>query len=176
MKNFIILLSILSFPLAGFSQQTKLEKAKQLIRNEFKETMNDYASYSPVSYGKVDSLFTSPFDNESTMNILTRAFEAKEKAGLGDIEGLPDVSETIQKMEAEEHLYKEGAVLSWKIYQNYRDLFYMDLKYFMPEFIGWKLLHKYRTKNSYNATILKEQEFNFNKQMTSITAIKDVDD
>lgn len=177
MKNFVILLSMLFIPLLGFTQQTsKLEKAKQLIRNNFKETMNDYDSYSPVSYGKVDSLFTSAAEDESIIEWYIRAMKSKEEAGLGNIEGLPDVSESIKKMEAEEHLYKEGAILNWKIYQSNRDIFYLSIESFKPIFIGWKLLHKYRAKNLYNATILIEQEFRFNKDMTAITAIKNIDD
>ncbi|WP_294562522.1 hypothetical protein [uncultured Bacteroides sp.] len=104
-----------------------------------------------------------------------RADKAKEEAGLGDIEGLPDVSQSIKRMEADERLYKTGAIEKWKIYQSYRNLFYSYMENFKPIFIGWKLIHKYRTKNTYNATILKVQEFRFNIGMTEITEIKDLD-
>lgn len=178
MKTIAILLAALLIPLIGFSQQklSKLEKAKQLIRNEFKETMNDYTSYSPVSYGVIDSLFTLASEDEGCIKSYMRAIEDKEKAGLGEVEGLPDVSETIKKMKANEHTYKEGAILNWEIYQSSRGIFYLYLKNFHPTFIGWKLIHKYRTKNTYNATILKEQEFRFNKEMTKLIDIKDLDE
>lgn len=178
MKVIVLLLTILFIPLAGLSQQklSKLDKAKQLIRKEFKETMNDYASYSPVSYGKVDSLFTSVYDDEDCVNSYLRAMKDKEKAGLHKVEGLPDVSETIKEMKANDRLYKNGAILNWEIYQSSREIFYLFLKNFHPTFIGWKIIHKYRTKNTYNATILKKQEFHFNKEMTTITEIKDLDE
>jgi hypothetical protein len=168
---------VLLFSLNSFSQQkiSKMDKAKQLIRKEFKETMNDYASYSPISYSRLDSLFTSLSDDEYGKGLFMRAMESKEKAGLENIEGLPDVSETIKQMEAQEHLYKVGAIEKWKIYQANRGLFYSYLKDFNPSFIGWKLIHKYRTKNVYNATILKEQEFRFNKDMSKLIDIKDID-
>lgn len=178
MKVTVLLLTTLFIPLVGFSQQklSKLDKAKQLIKEEFKETMNDYASYSPVSYGKVDSLFTSASEDEGCINAYIRAIKDKEQAGLDKVEGLPDVSETIKKMKENEHQYKDGAILNWEIYQSSRNIFYLYLENFHPQFIGWKLIHKYRTKNTYNATILKKQEFRFNKEMTTITKIKDLDE
>lgn len=178
MKTIAILLVALLIPLVGFSQQkiTKLDKAKQLIRKEFKETMNDYSSYSPVSYSKIDSLFTSLSDDEQGLDLFIRATEAKKDAGLNEVEGFPDVSETIKEMEAEEHLYKAGAIENWKIYQSYRELLYLYIDHFKPAFIGWKLIHKYRTKNIYNAIILKKQEFHFNKEMTALIKIRDIDE
>lgn len=173
-----LLLAILLIPIVVFSQQklSKLDKAKQLIRKEFKETMNDYASYSPVSYGKVDSLFTSLAEDDYGKELFMQVVKAKENAGLGNVEGLPDVSEHIKKMKAEQHLYKAGAIEEWEIYQLYRELFYSYMEIFKPTFIGWKLTHKYRAKNTYNATILKEQEFRFNKEMTELTEIKDINE
>jgi len=175
MKYYLLLLTLF-ISLTGFTQNklSKLEKAKQIIKKELKETMNDYASYSPVSYGKVDSLFTSVADDESCMNSYLRAMKDKENAGLDKIDGLPDVSEKIKEMKKNEHLYKDGAILNWEIYQSSREIFYLFLKNFHPTFIGWKLIHKYRTKNTYNATILIEQEFRFNKEMTALTEIKDI--
>lgn len=175
-KTSLLIITAL-IPLFAFPQKklTRLEKAKRLIRTELKNTMNDYASYSPVSYGKIDSLFTSPAEDDFYVNSYSKAIEAKYEAGLGDIEGLPDVSETIKEMEREPNKYKAGSIENWKIYQAKRDLFYSSLQYFHKKFIGWKLIHKYRGKNTYNATILKEQEFRFDKAMTRIIAVKDVE-
>ncbi len=174
-RYFLFLLILISLP--AFSQQklTRLEKAKQLIRKEFKETMNDYASYSPVSYGKVDSLFTSPFDDGIIKIYFDRAFEYREKAGI-TLDMTIDATPIIEAIEKEPEKYKAGVLGHIKLYESYRSMLMESISKYVPEFIGWKLTHKYRTKNIYNAVILKEQEFQFNKEMTELVNIKELDE
>lgn len=168
MKKLALLLFF--FPLVLFSQtaNNRLDKAKALIRQEFKENMNDYASYSPVSYSSLDSLFTSPFEDESINRTLERTIKAQIKAGAENLEITDDVTPIIEAIEKEPELYKEGALDNCKVYAAYQKILLSELKNFVPEFIGWKLTHKYRAKNTYNATILHEFEFRFDKGMTKI--------
>jgi len=155
--------------------QTRTEKAKILIREYFKENMNDYSSYSPVSYGKLDSLFTKIYDDESILSTYEWTMEAAKDANLTDVDVTYDLTEIIESMETRAHLYKEGAILKWKIYEGRRKILMEFIKLFTPEFIGWEITHKYRAKNQYNATILYNKEFRLNKGMTKITEIIDIE-
>jgi hypothetical protein len=43
-----------------------------------------------------------------------------------------------------------------------------EIKEHKPEFIGMKVIHKYRAKNSLGAYVLKSTEFRFDKNITYI--------
>lgn len=169
MKNWILLL-LLSFPIIIYSQtiNKRLEKAKILIRQEFKENMNDYSSYTPVSYGNIDSLFTSPFDEDHIKSTLESTIKAKIKAGAEDLKITDDVTPIIEAISKEPHLYKDGALEKYEIYSIYQKMLQLEIQNYVPQFIGWKVTHKYRAKNSFNAITLYQYEFRFNKEMTQI--------
>lgn len=82
MKNILILLLIISF--TSCLGESKEGKAKGLIKNYLKETLNDYDNYSAVSYSAVDSLFTQwklPEDLRPTVEELAKCAENLNKSG-----------------------------------------------------------------------------------------------
>ena len=85
-----------------------------------------------------------------------------------------DLSRTLKTAEGSDKYSKE-TVLKLERYEATRRVLNEFLDNFIPEHIGWKITHKYRSKNVYNATILKNQEFIFDKEMKSIIDIKDIE-
>lgn len=177
MKKLLLLSVLLALSTNQLSaQSTREECAKSTIRQHFKETMNDYDSYAPVSYGTVDSLFSSPLDVEYIKSQAEATFKSRAEAGLSEIPITVDITDKIEEMEANSDLYKADAILKWKLYNIDRKLLISFLEDFKPKFIGWKIIHKYRAKNSYNATILYNKEFHLDKDLKRVTSIEDADE
>lgn len=173
MKRFLFIIYIFTISISGICQnQTRLIKAKALLRSYIKNNINDYSSYSPISYSKVDSLFTSPEENENIRDAYKTAIESKEKAGLDNIDISVDISSMIEEFNKNPNDYDAEKVWYIKKYNLDRKCFYMLVDNFRKKFIGWKITHKYRAKNIYNATVLYSSEFMFNKDISKIMGTK----
>lgn len=180
MKKLQIFLLIFLATSVTYGQQRneRLDKAKELIDAEFKENMNDYSSYSPVSYSSLDTLYTSIFEDKNFIEFLLmpalKEMEKLNKVFTNPIDITYDAEPLIKEIDKDPSKYKEELVLALKTFDNKQKMMLIDIKLFVPEFIGWKLVHKYRSKNEYNALILYEYEFFFNKDMTAITSYSSV--
>lgn len=173
MKKILLIILTFIIPVFGICQtsKSKMVKAKALIKTYMKTNMNDYLNYVPISYSYIDSLFTSPEEDEKIQQAYKNAIEAKEKAGLSNMDISLNVKPLIDKMESNKDMYGSQAILDCKSYSVYRDLYYNMIDNFHPNFIGWKIEHKFRAKNGYNATIIYETEFKFDKSISKIIGI-----
>lgn len=182
MKNILILLLIISF--TSCLGESKEGKAKGLIKNYLKETLNDYDNYSAVSYSAVDSLFTQwklPEDLRPTVEELAKCAENLNKSGgynnitttsdgdyhlktLNNFSGKSASAEFLKKVEKWKQL--------WTEFKHHQDIIKESKKNFKPKFFGWKMTHKYRAKNQYDATILQNRQFCFNEDLTQVTGVE----
>lgn len=175
MRKSLLSLFLLFSLFLGTSAQTREEKAKALIRTEFKNNMNDYGSYQPVSYSKLDSLFSSPFEDEKFIKLwIDPVIEALEDLNMPSLKVTSDVTPIIEAVKEDPSKYKEGILPRLEIFKLSQDLMYGMLDKYPTQFLGWKITHKYRAKNQYNATVLFEDEFRFNKEITEIISYKPV--
>lgn len=62
----------------------------------------------------------------------------------------------------------------WGEYKIIQERVYRDRDSYKPEFLGWKISHKYRARNQYNALMLREEEIHFDKDLTKIINIVSV--
>lgn len=181
MKNIFILLLVISFTSCF---ESKEGKAKNLIKKHLKETLNDYDNYSAVSYSAVDSLFTKwtlPEELRPTVKELAQCAENLNKSGgyqnitstsngdyhlktLNNFFGKNASAESIKKVEKWKQL--------WTEFKHHQDIIEESKKNFKPKFIGWKMTHKYRAKNQYDATILQNRQFSFNEDITQVTGVE----
>lgn len=180
MRKVLLFIALLFIVTGSYAQQRLLDRAKVLIRTELKQTLNDYSSYQPVSYGQVDSLFTDIWDDDTFLNLVQKLADAKEALPNKVDDWFFDVSPIIDYLDEQlktetnpnvklKILDMKGKYIDFKTCQGY----VLDaMKSFTPTFIGWKLVHKYRTKNEYNAVILLDHEFHFDIGMTRVTKIK----
>lgn len=156
--------------------QNRIETAKTLIRTEFKNNMNDYASYQPVSYSKLDSLFTNPYEDEKFVKLwINPVIEALNDLEMPSLKITSDVNPIIEKIKENPSKYKDDILPRLEIFNISQELMYDMIDTFIPEFVGWKIVHKYRAKNLYNATVLHEDEFRFDKGLTKVTSYKPAD-
>lgn len=185
MKNIFILLLVISF--TSCLDESKEGKAKNLIKKHLKETLNDYDNYSAVSYSAVDSLFTKwtlPEELRPTVKELAQCAESINQSGyknititsdansfLKDFEKLYD--EKYRKNKSIDFLKKEEKWKQlWTEFKHHQDIIEESKKNFKPKFIGWKMTHKYRAKNQYDATILQNRQFSFNEDITQVTGVE----
>lgn len=180
MKKLLLATVFILFANLIYSQQskTKLDKAKLLIRNEFKETMNDYSSYAPVSYSDVDSLFTSIWDDENFIttyvNPTIKYMDEVNRVFTNKISITYDAKPVLKNIKETPGNYNEDSVFNLEMFDNYQSLMYGRIKSFKPEFIGWRLTHKFRAKNAYNATVLYDYEFKFDKDLSKVSDYKSI--
>lgn len=60
----------------------------------------------------------------------------------------------------------------WLEFKHYQDIIYASKKSFQPEFIEWKMTHKFRAKNRMGGTELNELEFQFDKDITKVVKVR----
>jgi len=185
MKKLSILVFLFLVLLNIYSQQkiTPLIKAKHLIKKELFSTLNDFSSYQPVSFSKVEKLFSDPFENEEIIKSLDDLESYKKETGKwGEYLSLKDFGTTdtimntisrllnLAKENKLDDLATEYGNISMKLlqYKLQQQIIMDEIKEHKPEFIGMKVIHKYRAKNSLGAYVLKSTEFRFDKNITYI--------
>lgn len=154
---------IIAIALIGCSTPEK--KAEKLIKEYMQTNLKDPASYEPVSFGKMDSLF-EPY-------IATK--EGRELFDLSGITGFYGQKTSKLRMQiATAKTRKELDVLEDSINyyldkaKEYEKLFDENDKNYTGEFVGWVMEHKYRAKNGFGALDLGEENIYFNKDITEI--------
>lgn len=170
--NYIKNLLIILLPLIFFScnkLKSSTEKAQELITDTLKITLNDFKSYQSVSWGKLDSFKTN---SNSDPNILRLASQSQF---------FHDMNKRAQQEMADAIYYQDGimyeknyhiAIKTLKIMKAIVDsITYFDKK-FKPKFIGYTIVHKFRTNNSFGKPQIYSYIFFFNKNLTKVDSIQ----
>jgi hypothetical protein len=147
---------------------TKESKAKKLINEELKMTLNDYKSYEPMKFGNLDTLYTSFYESPSYRKdsslysdffTLSLRLHDAARAAIGN-NNFDTILHASKK-------YEDSA------------MFFLDkekddsIKY-IPFFKGWKMEHSFRAKNAFGALIIQHYLFSFDKNLDSIIYIKNI--
>jgi hypothetical protein len=167
MRKIALITVVLATVLFGCTSPEK--KAQKLIEEKLQEILNDPKSYEPVSFGSLDSAFTSVYENLDYIRI-----NAKYTVYSGNVED----KSNYEYFDEDKIKY----VVDFELWQSEIDtakkyiavLEKME-KEFIPEFKGWSMTHKLRAKNAMNATILGEYIFWFDKDITKIIDYKKKD-
>jgi hypothetical protein len=146
------------------------KKAQKLIKEYLKTSMNDFSSYEPVEFSKLDSTFSYYRDTdegkklkkqlESTMESWSEWNERARKASS------PVVEEMWLKFAKEygiefDSLYNIDSIAEQS---------------FKPEHIGFEMSHKFRGKNALGAIMLTENGFYFDRDLTKVNNVIDFND
>ena len=187
-KVIFILLTLLSILITSCSQ-TNESKAKKVLKEYFKETLDDYDSYSPVSFSEIAMTKTKwelPKELEPELEKLKKIAKKINQSGYGNINITSDAdyhiqyldkySEIISKKESNDSKVKEAKEWKalWLEFKHYQDIIYASKNSFQPEFIGWKMIHKFRAKNRMGGNELNEIEFQFDKDITKVVKVRKV--
>jgi hypothetical protein len=167
MKTYTLFLT-LAFLL--FSCSSLEDKAKKTIKENLRLTLDDYKSYEPVQYGKLEYAMSVWADAPEVTSLLkketyyiTKCLEYKEKYELYDFDVL---SKDFTMYFDLSGVYLDSAE-------------YIDEKIktfetnFTPERIGWQMTHSFRAKTSAGNLKLNKYLFIFDNGISRV--IKAVD-
>lgn len=162
--------------------KSKEDKAQEVIKAELFKALDDYSSYEPIET-KVDSFFTSIYDDprisdwgtmfgimlrnaEESSELLKRAeVDKKIWQGSSTLFGLnkyTDAHRECNRIKEEgQSFFKIMGDLSDSIKARKEELI-------LNEFIGWKVNHKFRSKNKDGNFVISDHVYIFDKEIKNI--------
>jgi hypothetical protein len=161
---------IITVVLLLFSCSSPEKKAQKAIKEELRLTLNDFKSYEPVQFGKLETASSNYTDLPEIKNYLdkTDAFletykEYNDKADIYDSDYSRDKYWVYRKMATE--LLDSAKYYSDKV---------QTIKlHFVPETIGWQMTHSFRAKSLGGNLGIHHYLFVLNKDLSKV--IKSVD-
>lgn len=150
------------------------EKAKVLVKESLYNSLHDYSSYEPVSYGTLDSNYSSLEDDEGFMlykkyhdSLSDEVAKITEKLEqIGDINSAYEAEEVRTLIEKSKPLIEVGMNMSLVIDS--------AKNAFQSEFSGWKMRHTYRANTLAGHLSIHHTVFYFNDSITSVVKTKDL--
>ncbi|MBP1640770.1 MAG: hypothetical protein H6Q17_2353 [Bacteroidetes bacterium] len=134
------------------------ETAQMLIDEELSHTLSDYKSYHPISFGSLDSLFSS-YKSDSGYVDLARKAEYYHNLfvnGTGDAI-LSQTSKQQEALQDKVKQYEDSAALL----KTQADIY---AKSFKGKYIGWKMSHTFKTPSQGTVTY----RFFFDPRLTKV--------
>ena len=160
----LLLVALIAVTLVSCSKSPE-QKAKDLIKEEMKKSMNDFSSYEPVEYGKLDSVRTTFFSAEETM-IDYWINKSKE-----DLQKMNDYIDFKIGDKDDFNFYKEQDLKDIHMADSLNKKVEKEKAAFKPEFKGWVMAHKFRGKNKLGALVLNSNIYEFDKEVTKIVEV-----
>jgi hypothetical protein len=165
MKN-ILLFTLISLILSSCSNNEK--KAKKLIKDYLKTTMNDYSSYEPMEFSKLDST-KSMFESSERGKSLLDLQQITLKAATFNMEQMAKTYNS----PLIDSLFNQSFKRDMRESDSLFDLIKREREHFKPELIGWEISHTFRGKNGFGGTIINNIGFRFDINLTEIIEVID---
>jgi hypothetical protein len=154
-----------------FSCSSLEDKAKKAIKENLKLTLDDYKSYEPVQYGKLEYAMSIWADDPEVTQLLEKETfyikkcqEYQKKYQLYDFDVM---GKDFQMYFDLSGLYLDSA--------EYIDKMITDFEAgFVPERIGWQMTHSFRAKTSDGNLRLNKYLFIFDNEVNRITQTADL--
>lgn len=163
----------------------RLSKAKALVRKELKGSLHDYASYEPVRWSSLDSVFSSVEDDPRICRLMDDLMEKHSK-----LPGDPSNIGLFMDMSGVEKQWKDAldnsknedlstdfqlkclnnwiAISDFNVAQKKAK---EAIDAFESRFIGWSISHRFRAKNPLGAKVITEWVFRFDPDVKVIDSI-----
>lgn len=172
MRNLLYLLMAL---LLISCSPTNEKKAQKLIGQTLKETLHDYSSYEPVKFGTLDSVYTSIIEDNAYYSTETKLREYTIKAESA-------VSEADMYSEMKGSYYSKKYDAAMKTALSYQDSIKLLnpvidslKKSFVPQQVGWRMTHTFRSNNAMGAKTLGTIMFFFDMDINKVIEYKEVE-
>lgn len=151
------------------------KKAQKLIGQTLKGTLHDYSSYEPVKFGTLDSVFTSIIEDDAYYSVESKLEEYTRK-------GESALNEADMYSEMKGSYYDKKYDNAMKAALSYQDSIKLLKpiidsleKSFVPQHVGWRMKHTFRSNNAMGAKTLGTMMFFFDIDLNKITEYKEVD-
>lgn len=159
-----------------YSCNSPEDKAKDLIKQNLKESLHDWNSYESVKFGALDSVYTTIEDDRYYLVCYATLILYNEEAekALDELKtynylysSWADNKRRVLLSEAEQYLDSIN---------KYNSICKKLINDFKPEFSGWKIQHSYRCNNALGNKIISHYMYYFNKDITEIVKQEDISD
>lgn len=137
--------------------------AQQLVKQSFKEDPQTAQFYEPVSFGTLDSVFTTIDDYEPFNTAYDNYTDCKKAAENYEWEAKKASWDNDYRTQKQ---YLEWANETYDKAEKYRQEALSMKNTFKPEFKGWKMNHKFNVNNG--IVVPFEVDIYFNKELTEI--------
>jgi len=146
------------------------KKAKSLIENELFLTLNDFKSYEPVAFSNIDSLFSTYYMDSLFIKNEKLKIRLEEYAEQCQERFKAQKDDYIYSSSGGEWVYDVSITIANIYFQNdcYKRIHDSIIDNFKPKFIGYKMTHKFRSKNALGGFSISEKEYNFDKMQTKL--------
>jgi hypothetical protein len=136
------------------------ETAQKLIDEELSHTLSDYKHYHSISFGSLDSLFSS-YKTDSGYVALTRKADYYHQMYVTETDNaiLSKTSKEQEAIQERVKMYEDSAALL----KTQADIY---AKSFKGNYIGWKMSHTYSTPSSGTVSY----RFFFDIRLTKVVA------
>ena len=155
-------------------------KAKKLIKEHLKATMNDYSSYEPMVFSTLDTSF-SKVVNSPTYKSLIYQYEAAEKDKNYWENKLEEINS--KNMIYGRIIDQRGPFIKESLIPDYEVDCLKLLKeidsvksHFKPNFIGYQMTHQFRGSNAFGGKIIGMMAFYFDKEITTVIDVVDLNE
>ncbi len=167
MKKLLLFLFIIPLSFVACNMNTSKEsKAKKLIKEYLKTNMNDWDSYEPLEFSKLDSTFATVYDDDEYDKLYRLKSEYEDKAHDYCFKSNYRNYRKFNRLEEECRL---------KAKEIEAQMDSMENNYIKP-FNGWAMSHKFRALNGFGGKIIEVRIFKFNKNITKIEKVYDIED
>lgn len=144
------------------------KKARKVIKEYLKSSMNDFSSYEPVEFSSLDSTFSTFFDTDEGEKLNDEIRETYDRSRtfydvMSKYKHNPKITELYEK------LYQDNERMADSLIEikNKAELAYKT------EHEGYKLNHKFRGKNALGAFMLYELVFFIDKDISKVINVVD---
>lgn len=170
MKNLSIVCLILMFAVSCTTKEpTREEVAQSLIKNNLKEKLGDPKSYKPISFGTLDSVYTTHYDSDAIRKSYT--IWTKYKAIYEKWDNKAETDRLLHNYDLA--IYDaETAARFHDSAEVYRKLFLELYNSFTPEFKCWEMSHEYEAAGPQGIKVSLGGDFYIDKDLSRIDSTK----
>jgi hypothetical protein len=157
-KLFLFMLTAVAIASCGNNEQT----AQKLINENLEQTLKDFKSYHSISFGHLDSLFTSYKQDSTYANLARKAdyYHAQYVAQTGNAI-LSKTSKEQESLQAQIQLFQDSAAL----YKTQADIY---AKSYKGSYAGWKMSHTFKAPSTGTVSYV----FSFDKRLTKVVGFE----
>ena len=166
MKKYILPIMATMLMASCASEPTNEERAQKLITDYILANANDPKSYEAVSFGTLDSTFSSYYASDRFKE-LDSIRENLEKRKI--------VYEMFLNWSNKGNKYLDSIEFCLDKQIEINNKMTSEAENYKGEHFGWKMSHRYRAANGFGAITLGTTVFHFNKELTEITKTKNED-
>lgn len=163
MKKYILSIMAAMLMASCTSTPTPEEQAKKLITDYIMANANDPKSYEAVSFGTLDSTFSSYYASDRYKE-LDSIRENLEKRKI--------VYEMFLNWSNKGNKYLDSIEFCLDKQIEINNKMTSEAENYKGNHFGWKMSHRYRAANGFGAITLGTTTFFFNKEFTEITRTK----